>query len=161
VASTQREEETGGEDSGQAKFLVTVQDFSTNGISFNGGEVLKGQTVSLIDNLPVVIDFGGSITLGLCFDKSQEQAFFDSRGSALSFSLNEAVERIGVNTEVHLKVAPIEKRARTSTKIKSNSKSSSDIPFESRKVSKPLVISVVVMIAVICLVIYNVVSGWF
>ncbi|RMG42591.1 MAG: FHA domain-containing protein [Candidatus Dadabacteria bacterium] len=65
--------------------LVTVNDFSTNGTAHDTGVLKRGDTLE-IRGTPKVLNFGGGITVGICFNSEQEQSYIDSHGSPEVFS---------------------------------------------------------------------------
>ena len=163
--STQRDEVAASEGS-EVSFLISVRDFSTNGISFDGGEVLKGETVKFEGTSPAVIDFGGGITLGVCFDKMQEQLFLEARGSAFAFAGADSPQRIGARTETDLTRGrdgdlQQEGKERLSTKRKATVQRAAQRNSKGMRVSRPLVMSVLLMLLVIAAVVFNLVSGIF
>jgi pSer/pThr/pTyr-binding forkhead associated (FHA) protein len=66
---------------------ATVTDFSSNGLGFDGGVLPKGQPHDLA-NTPSVLDFGGGITVAICFNEDDEKTFLDSRGALTAFRPN-------------------------------------------------------------------------
>lgn len=64
---------------------VTLTDLSTNGTSYEGGILHKGESAVFQDQ-STVFDFGGGVTVALCFNESQEQSFVASQGSVNSFA---------------------------------------------------------------------------
>jgi pSer/pThr/pTyr-binding forkhead associated (FHA) protein len=65
--------------------VLTVTDCSTNGTSYDGGLLQKGGSFEL-DGKPRVLDFGGAVTLAICFSAEDEQIFIDSVGSVSAFT---------------------------------------------------------------------------
>lgn len=63
---------------------VVVTDHSTNGTAYDGGVLRRGATLVLRRD-PRVFDFGGSVTLGVCFSESDEEKFLQSHGMIDSF----------------------------------------------------------------------------
>jgi pSer/pThr/pTyr-binding forkhead associated (FHA) protein len=63
---------------------VTVRDFSTNGTAYTGGVLHKGQVLDL-DGKPMVFNFGGDLTVAICFDEDQETTFRNSQGVMEAF----------------------------------------------------------------------------
>lgn len=64
---------------------VTVTDSSTNGTAYNGGILRRGDTVDA-QRKPLVLDFGGTITVALCFNEQEERHFIASGGVAQAFA---------------------------------------------------------------------------
>lgn len=64
---------------------VKVVDHSTNGTVCNGDVLHRGEVLE-IDEKPHVLDFGGGITVALCFNETQERSFVSSQGSPSVFS---------------------------------------------------------------------------
>lgn len=65
--------------------VVTITDFSTNGTAYDGGMLKRGDTIETAAQ-PRVLDFGGDITLAVCFDLEQEETFMKSNGSRYTFT---------------------------------------------------------------------------
>jgi pSer/pThr/pTyr-binding forkhead associated (FHA) protein len=63
---------------------VLVTDQSTNGTGYDRGLLKRGETLELVDS-GTVFDFGGGVTIAICFDESQEQAFILNNGNKSSF----------------------------------------------------------------------------
>lgn len=86
--------------------MVTITDSSTNGTAHDSGILQRGDYLQLGGN-PKVMDFGGGVTVGICFDEAQEKAFVASLGSAQAFrSINSGItaaegERPNPEEEVH------------------------------------------------------------
>lgn len=64
---------------------VELEDTSTNGTAIEGGVLRRGDVLAL-DGKPRVMDFGGGVTVAICFDANQEKQFAEARGSLWSFS---------------------------------------------------------------------------
>ena len=64
---------------------VSVHDFSTNGTTYDGGILHKGQVLDL-EARPMVFSFGGDLTVAVCFDEEQETIFRNSGGAIDCFS---------------------------------------------------------------------------
>lgn len=62
---------------------VSVTDQSTNGTTYDDKILHKGDSAQFNSQSPV-FDFGGGVTVALCFNESQEQAFISSQGSMSS-----------------------------------------------------------------------------
>ena len=73
---------------------LAVTDFSTNGTAYDGGVLQKGDVLE-IENAPHVLDFGGGVTVALCFDSEQEQTFTNNQGGLYSFVPNGATNGFG------------------------------------------------------------------
>ena len=67
---------------------ITLTDTSTNGTGYDDGILMRGQAVELDDD-PKVLDFGGGVTVAICFDEEQEKAFVLSQGSPHIFRKGE------------------------------------------------------------------------
>jgi pSer/pThr/pTyr-binding forkhead associated (FHA) protein len=77
--------------------IVKIADNSTNGIGLEGRIIGRGQ-VAEFHHRPVVLDFGASLTVGICFDEEQERRFLDAGGAVLAFMPSEEnMERIQTN----------------------------------------------------------------
>lgn len=63
---------------------VSVRDFSTNGTAYDQGVLKKGHVLELNER-PMVFDFGGEITIGVCFNEKQEEHFRTLNGASESF----------------------------------------------------------------------------
>ena len=64
---------------------LTITDTSTNGTAYDGGLLKRGDTLE-INGEPRVLDFGGGVTIALCFSESQEKEFTSSVGSLWTFN---------------------------------------------------------------------------
>ena len=64
--------------------LVRITDTSTNGTSYDGGILHKDQSTESVDK-PLCLDFGGGVTVGLCFSPGDEERFVSSGGSPSAF----------------------------------------------------------------------------
>jgi len=69
---------------------IIVQDFSTNGTAHDRGVLRKGDKLP-VGTEPTVFDFGGGVTVGICFDAEQERTFVTTQGSANAFRETELV----------------------------------------------------------------------
>lgn len=78
--------------------VVTLTDQSTNGTAYDAGLLRRGDGVEFRD-LPAVLDFGGGVTVALCFNESQEQAFIASQGAVSTFSTSNRTQSGVVGTE--------------------------------------------------------------
>ncbi len=67
--------------------VITVEDFSTNGTAYSGGVLHRGKILE-IDNEPKVLNFGGSLTVAICFNEEQEERFKKMKGVVGSFEEN-------------------------------------------------------------------------
>ena len=63
---------------------VSITDESTNGTTHDEGILKKGASLDLAGN-PRVLDFGGAVTVAICFNRDQERAFLTSHGAAHTF----------------------------------------------------------------------------
>jgi hypothetical protein len=64
--------------------VVRVTDTSTNGTSYDGGILHKDQTTESTEK-PLCLDFGGGVTVGICFSQVDEERFVASAGSPSTF----------------------------------------------------------------------------
>lgn len=64
---------------------ITVTDHSTNGTGHDGGVLRKGDVLP-VGSTPRVLDFGGGVTVGLCFSGGEEQTFRGANGAVKSFA---------------------------------------------------------------------------
>jgi hypothetical protein len=72
---------------------VRIVDSSTNGTSFDEGVLHDSQSFET-SNKPIVLDFGGGVTVGLCFNADQEKLFKEAGGDPFVFKYG-APERGG------------------------------------------------------------------
>jgi pSer/pThr/pTyr-binding forkhead associated (FHA) protein len=72
---------------------VRIVDSSTNGTSFDEGVLRDSQSFET-SNKPIVLDFGGGVTVGLCFNADQEKLFKEAGGDPFVFKYG-APERGG------------------------------------------------------------------
>ncbi|MBX7145337.1 MAG: FHA domain-containing protein [Oligoflexia bacterium] len=63
---------------------LSILDQSTNGTAYDGGVMKRGDSIDVPDQ-PMVLDFGGNITVAVCFNQEQEQAFAASHGAVNTF----------------------------------------------------------------------------
>jgi hypothetical protein len=70
---------------------LVVHDYSTNGTAHDKGILKKGDALE-VGQQPCVFDFGGGVTVGICFDQEQERVFVNSQGSPRAFRSPEPVE---------------------------------------------------------------------
>jgi pSer/pThr/pTyr-binding forkhead associated (FHA) protein len=63
---------------------IRISDFSTNGTIYDDSVLRKGETLE-VGLIPRVLDFGGGVTVGVCFNEDQEQAFVAAQGAPLVF----------------------------------------------------------------------------
>ena len=63
---------------------LIVKDMSTNGTRYDDGVLHRGETLA-IHQEPKVLDFGGGITVAICFNEDQEREFIESRGAPSVF----------------------------------------------------------------------------
>lgn len=68
---------------------LSVSDCSTNGTAHDRGLLKKGDLLEVSDR-PTVLDFGGGVTVALCFDDQQEQHFVTTHGAPQAFVTPEA-----------------------------------------------------------------------
>ena len=64
---------------------LIVKDLSTNGTCYDEGVLEKGDSLA-VHGEPKVLDFGGNVTVALCFTEEQERMFIESGGSSLVFA---------------------------------------------------------------------------
>ena len=64
---------------------VSVRDLSTNGTEYDGGVLHKNQVLELGER-PMVLGFGGDLTVAICFDEEQETLFRNSGGAIDCFA---------------------------------------------------------------------------
>jgi hypothetical protein len=64
--------------------LVRVTDTSTNGTSYDGGVLYKDQSFESTET-PRCLDFGGGVTVGICFSQADEERFVASGGAPSTF----------------------------------------------------------------------------
>ncbi len=64
---------------------LVVKDLSTNGTQYDEGILEKGDTLA-IRGEPKVLDFGGGVTVAICFNEDQERLFIESHGEPFVFS---------------------------------------------------------------------------
>jgi pSer/pThr/pTyr-binding forkhead associated (FHA) protein len=63
---------------------VRISDTSTNGTLVDGANLVKNSSLESGDK-PLVLDFGGSVTVALCYNEEQEKAFIQSGGASSVF----------------------------------------------------------------------------
>lgn len=63
---------------------IAVSDHSTNGTAYDGGVLQKGDLLT-VGSTPRVFDFGGGVTVALCFNQSEEETFRGAQGSIRAF----------------------------------------------------------------------------
>jgi pSer/pThr/pTyr-binding forkhead associated (FHA) protein len=140
---------------------VKVMDQSTNGIGLNSNQLTRGQKFKVVET-PSVIDFGGGVTLAICFDDYQEKIFTEANGSVLAFIGNEMPEIVGMQTTATNLATEKSKqigRNREATKDYIGVENTSENTYKRRKISKPVLITVLMMLVVIAFVVINVVAG--
>ncbi len=64
---------------------LIITDSSTNGTAYDEGLLKKGESLEL-GNTPRVLDFGGGVTVAICFNDDQERDFILSNGSPWTFT---------------------------------------------------------------------------
>ncbi len=82
---------------------VSVEDLSTNGTAYAGGVLRRGDMLD-ISGQPNVLNFGGSITVGICFDEQQEEIFVNSDGAPHIFLTAEQAEQLAGPNEMRTQV---------------------------------------------------------
>jgi hypothetical protein len=65
--------------------VVRVTDTSTNGTSYDRG-ILRRDEVADSSDTPLVLDFGGGVTVAVCFNGEHEARFVATNGDPRSFS---------------------------------------------------------------------------
>lgn len=65
---------------------VVVTDHSTNGTGYGEGILRRGDDLRL-EERPRVFDFGGGITVAVCFNEEQEKIFSESHGALTAFKV--------------------------------------------------------------------------
>ena len=75
---------------------VLISDNSKNGTSHEEGVLKKGDKLFL-GGKPKVIDFGGGVTVAVCFNLEQERKFVDSRGAPQTFLPEGSSGGAGIN----------------------------------------------------------------
>lgn len=64
---------------------LIVRDHSTNGTAYDGGILRRGDELSMSED-PKVLDFGGGVTVAICFSDAHEKLFVNSGGSPHVFA---------------------------------------------------------------------------
>jgi pSer/pThr/pTyr-binding forkhead associated (FHA) protein len=64
---------------------IQVTDHSTNGLQLGSGQQINSESFD-IGNKPEVLDFGGDLTVAICFDEDQEKRFTVANGDLFAFS---------------------------------------------------------------------------
>jgi hypothetical protein len=65
--------------------VVRITDQSTNGTAYDEGMLRKNESAETTER-PYVLDFGGNVTVAVCFTEGEEKSFVASGGSAQTFS---------------------------------------------------------------------------
>jgi pSer/pThr/pTyr-binding forkhead associated (FHA) protein len=68
--------------------LVRVTDRSTNGTGYDRSILRKDETIEVSDK-PMVLDFGGGVTVGICFSEKDEERFIAAGGSPDTFIVSD------------------------------------------------------------------------
>jgi pSer/pThr/pTyr-binding forkhead associated (FHA) protein len=89
--------------------LVRVRDTSTNGTLCDGSNLLKSSAIESSER-PLVLDFGGNVTVALCYSEEQEQAFVASGGSAATY-----VKKVAAREDNGSAAIPRRRRERRTT----------------------------------------------
>ncbi len=76
----------------QKSGALQVSDHSTNGTAYFGGLLSNSATLDC-DNKPQVLNFGGDLTVAICFDEAQEALFAESQGAFDTFDRAAPSER--------------------------------------------------------------------
>ena len=74
--------------------VLRVIDSSTNGTSYDGGILQKDQSFESSDT-PLCLDFGGGVTVGICFSEDDEQRFVAARGAPNAFAKEQMTSELG------------------------------------------------------------------
>lgn len=64
--------------------IISINDSSMNGTAHDGGVLKRGESLESQDQ-PRVLDFGGGVTVALCFNPEHERQFIQSQGSVTTF----------------------------------------------------------------------------
>jgi pSer/pThr/pTyr-binding forkhead associated (FHA) protein len=64
--------------------VVRITDQSTNGTAYDKGMLRKNETAETTER-PYVLDFGGNVTVAVCFTEGEEKAFVAAAGSPQTF----------------------------------------------------------------------------
>ena len=64
---------------------ILVNDHSTNGTSYDRGILRRGDALEVGDR-PCVLDFGGGVSVGLCFNEEEEERFIGTQGAPNTFT---------------------------------------------------------------------------
>lgn len=70
---------------------LILTDLSLNGLAYDGGVLTQGESVEVQEN-PCVLNFGGGVTVAICFTEEQEQHFIDSDGNPSAFRATEHMD---------------------------------------------------------------------
>lgn len=76
---------------------VSITDHSTNGTAYDDGVLKRGDVIQFHDH-GTVFDFGGSVTLALCFTEQQEKQFTSANGDPNVFRSSHMSERKDTST---------------------------------------------------------------
>lgn len=68
---------------------VSINDHSTNGTAYDSGILRRGDAFSP-SGKPVVMDFGGGVTVALCYSEQDERKFVANEGAAQTFVAKDA-----------------------------------------------------------------------
>lgn len=68
--------------------VVRITDQSTNGTGYEG-KVLKKDEIFETSTKPIVLDFGGGVTVGVCFSVKDEERFVAAGGAPQTFIAND------------------------------------------------------------------------
>lgn len=98
--------------------VVVISDMSTNGTAHDSGMLRRGDSLSLHDK-PAVLDLGGNITVCVCFNEEQEQAFQRS-GGALKTFVPESVQQRLVSAQID-EIAPEDNSLSSKTSARARS----------------------------------------
>jgi pSer/pThr/pTyr-binding forkhead associated (FHA) protein len=77
--------------------VVRVTDTSTNGTAYDGGILTDGKSIESSDT-PICLDFGGGVTVGLCFSEADEERFVAAGGVVSAFSRTGGDVDLGADT---------------------------------------------------------------
>ncbi|MCB0328884.1 MAG: FHA domain-containing protein [Bdellovibrionales bacterium] len=79
--------------------MLVLTDLSMNGLAYDGGVLTQGESVEL-DCSPCVLNFGGGITVAVCFDEKHEKEFVDAHGDPRTFFEGDHFEEEAESTHV-------------------------------------------------------------
>lgn len=101
---------------------VSISDYSKNGTLYDEGILKKGDLVQIKDKAHA-FDFGGGITLALCFNEKQEKQFIEAAGNANVFVGNERPDAVspalqsGNRSGVYTRSGTYKRKAQNTSKV--------------------------------------------